>query len=295
MKPYLKLMRIDQWSKNAFVFLPLVFSGNIFHAQFFLESLFACIVFSLASSSVYIFNDYIDREADRRHPDKKHRPLASGAVRPAQAFALFAGILMAAILLVVCGWSFFRMGGFYFVIVTAAYWGIHILYSIKLKHVAIVDIFVVALGFVLRVLAGGTATGIPVTQWMILLSFSLALILIIGKRREELIRFSTNPEKNREALAGYNIRLTDVLLSISCTLAVICYLMFSLAPETMEKFHPRIFYTILFVIFGFMRYLQQTLVYNRAESPATMVYKDRYILATLVLWFSIFLLQIYVK
>ncbi len=167
-------------------------------------------------------------------------------------------------------------------------------YTFKLKHIAILDITIIAIGFVLRVLAGGYITGLIITQWAILLTFVLALVLAIGKRRGELVNAQLTG-KTRKALDGYNIQFADIALSISCALAIVCYLMFTLSPEVQARFHPRVFYTVVFVLFAFLRYLQQTLVYNRTESPTKIVYKDRYIQITLVLWIVVFLYQIYAK
>jgi 4-hydroxybenzoate polyprenyltransferase len=167
-------------------------------------------------------------------------------------------------------------------------------YTFKLKHVPIIDISIIAVGFVLRVLAGGYITGISISQWAILLTFVLALVLAIGKRRGELINAQVSG-KTRRALDGYNVQFADIALSISVTLAIICYLMFTLSPEVQARFHERVFYTVIFVVFAFLRYLQQTLVYNRTESPTKIVYRDRYIQVTLLLWVAAFLIQIYFK
>ena len=143
-------------------------------------------------------------------------------------------------------------------------------------------------------MAGGYATGIKISQWAILLTFVLALVLAVGKRRGELINAAISG-KTRKALDGYNVQFADIVLSISVTLAVICYLMFTLTPEVQERFGVRVFYTVLFVVFAFLRYLQQTLVYNKTESPTKIVYKDRYIQVTILIWLITFLLLIYYK
>ena len=295
MKYCLKLIRINQWIKNLFVFVPLVFSGNIFHPGLFFKTLFAFAVFSFVSGLVYIFNDYMDMEADRKHPVKMHRPLAGGTVSVKKASLLFAAVMMTVLGLFVFGLYSFREDMPFFSTVTGIYFVLNIMYSVKLKHIAIIDVFTVAFGFVLRVLSGGFIAGIFISQWTLLLTFSLALVLAVGKRREELISCQAGHEKNRESLSGYNIQMIDIALAISCTLAMISYLMFTLSPETREKFHSRVFYTIIFVVFGFMRYLQQTLVFNRAESPAKIIYHDRYMQVTLILWLAVFLLQIYLQ
>ncbi len=236
----------------------------------------------------------MDIELDRKHPEKCKRPLASGAIAKGTAIGIFVFLLLlvsglTGYLGIVKGMD---LEGFSVVIIT--YFIINILYTFKLKHIAIVDICIIATGFVLRVLAGGFITGIMVSQWAILLTFVLALVLAIGKRRGELINAQING-KTRKALDGYNVQFADIALSISCTLAIICYLMFTLSPEVQQKFHPRIFYTVIFVVFAFLRYLQQTLVYNKTESPTKIIYKDHYIQVTMLLWLFAFLLTIYLK
>lgn len=167
-------------------------------------------------------------------------------------------------------------------------------YTFRLKHIAIVDISIIAVGFVLRVLAGGYATGIVVSQWAIILTFVLALVLAVGKRRGELVNTQLSGN-TRKALDGYNIQFADIVLSISVTLAIVSYIMFVISPETQKEFTNKVFYTFIFVIFAFLRYLQQTLVYNRTESPTKMIYKDRYIQVVLALWGFAFLILIYFK
>ena len=294
MMKYLKLLRIEQWVKNLFVFLPLFFSGNITHLDLLLKSIFAFVMFSLIASSIYIINDYSDVESDRKHPEKKDRPLASGDISKSTARIILVILLSVITFLMFLSkdflldnlWKFASIIGFYFVM--------NLAYTFKLKHVAIVDVMIISIGFVLRVLAGGYATGILISQWAILLTFVLALGLAIGKRRGELINAQVTV-RTRKALDGYNIQFADIALSISCALAIVCYLMFTLSPEVQQRFHPRVFYTVIFVVFAFLRYLQQTLVYNKTESPTKIIYKDRYIQVTLVIWLVAFLLQIYFK
>ncbi|MBO6200320.1 MAG: decaprenyl-phosphate phosphoribosyltransferase [Chryseobacterium sp.] len=294
MKNYLKLIMVEQWVKNLFVFAPLFFSGKITNTYLFYESIFAFLVFSFTASSIYIINDYFDIESDRRHPEKKTRPLASGAVSKRSAEILFAFLVILSVASIFIGNYIFHTNFWKFGVIIGFYFVMNLFYTFKLKQVAIVDICIIATGFVLRVLAGGYVTGIAVTNWAILLTFVLALVLAIGKRRGELINAQVSG-KTRKALDGYNVQFADIALSISCTLAIICYLMFTLSPEVQDRFHPRVFYTVLFVVFAFLRYLQQTLVYNKTESPTKIVYKDRYIQITIFLWVIAFLLQIYFK
>ncbi|SDQ11037.1 4-hydroxybenzoate polyprenyltransferase [Chryseobacterium soldanellicola] len=294
MKKYLKLLRVEQWVKNLFVFVPLFFSGNIKNVDLLSKSICAFIIFSLTASVVYILNDYNDIEADRKHPEKRRRPLASGAISKPTAIGILIGIMILDIALVFVAQAYFHENLWKFATVVGFYFVMNLAYTFKLKHVPIIDISIIALGFVFRVLSGGYITGISISQWAILLTFVLALVLAIGKRRGELINAQVSG-KTRKALDGYNVQFADIALSISVTLAIVCYLMFTLSPEVQAKFHERVFYTVIFVVFAFLRYLQQTLVYNRTESPTKIVYRDRYIQITLILWVATFLIQIYFK
>ena len=291
---YLKLLRVEQWIKNFFVFVPLFFSGNITNFDLLGKSIFAFIIFSLAASSIYIINDYSDIESDRKHPEKRRRPLASGAISKRTALIVLVALISFSIALIYFGAQYFHHNFWKFATIIAFYFFMNLAYTFKLKHVAIIDVSIISLGFVLRVLAGGYATGIFISQWAILLTFVLALVLAIGKRRGELINAQISG-KTRKALDGYNVQFADIALSVSCTLAIVCYLMFTLSPEVQQRFHARVFYTVIFVVFAFLRYLQQTLVYNKTESPTKIIYRDRYIQFTLVLWVAAFLLQIYFK
>lgn len=294
MTKFLKLLRVEQWVKNLFVFIPLFFSGNITNVDLLLKSIFAFIIFSLAASCIYIINDYSDIESDRKHPEKSQRPLASGAISKPVAIGVFIAVFALGIVSIFIGQEYFERNMWRFATVISFYFLMNLAYTFKLKHVAIIDVSIIALGFVLRVLAGGYATGIYISQWAILLTFVLALVLALGKRRGELINAQISG-RTRRALDGYNVQFADIALSISCTLAIVCYLMFTLSPEVQLKFHSRVFYTVIFVVFAFLRYLQQTLVYNRTESPTKIIYRDRFIQATLILWLAAFLLQIYFK
>ena len=306
MTKYLKLLRVEQWIKNCFVFVPLFFSGNITNLDLLTKSVFAFVIFSLAASCIYIINDYSDIESDKKHPEKRNRPLASGAISKPTAITILLVLMISCIALIIFTQYYFNLSVLNIKIfllqfnlwklatIIAVYFFMNLAYTFKLKHVAIVDITIIAIGFVLRVLAGGYATGILISQWAILLTFVLALVLAIGKRRGELINAQVSG-KTRKALDGYNVQFADIALSISCTLAIVCYLMFTLSPEVQERFHSRVFYTVIFVVFAFLRYLQQTLVYNKTESPTKIIYKDRYIQATMLLWLTAFLLQIYFK
>lgn len=294
MKAYFKLLRVEQWVKNLFVFIPLFFSGKIFETTQLFETIFSFIIFSFTASSIYIINDYSDIESDRVHPEKCRRPLASGEISVGRAKFVLVGLVISTIGLIISLSDVFGYNVLKFGAVISSYFVMNLAYTFRLKHIAIVDISIIAVGFVLRVLAGGYATGIVVSQWAIILTFVLALVLAVGKRRGELVNTQLSGN-TRKALDGYNIQFADIVLSISVTLAIVSYIMFVISPETQKEFTNKVFYTFIFVIFAFLRYLQQTLVYNRTESPTKMIYKDRYIQVVLALWGFAFLILIYFK
>lgn len=286
MNQYLKLMRVNQWVKNLFVFLPLFFSGNLFNIDLLIESFYGFLIFSFVASSIYIINDYVDIEKDKKHPEKKNRPLASGKISKQNAFILFLVLLVLTCFLL---WTF---GTLQVAILVGIYFLMNIAYSFKLKQVAILDVMIIAFGFLLRVFVGGYMTGILVSDWTILLVFDLALILALGKRRGELVNAELEGV-TRKSLDGYNLNFLNSALAITCTVAVICYMMFILSPETQSKFHHYIIYTFVFVFAAVLRYLQQTFVYAKTESPTKLIFKDHFIQLLIVLWGISYVLLIY--
>ena len=286
MNQYLKLMRVNQWVKNLFVFLPLFFSGNLFNIDLLIESFYGFLIFSFVASSIYIINDYVDIEKDKKHPEKKNRPLASGKISKQNAFILFLVLLVLTCFLL---WTF---GTLQVAILVGIYFLMNIAYSFKLKQVAILDVMIIAFGFLLRVFVGGYMTGILVSDWTILLVFDLALILALGKRRGELVNAELEGV-TRKSLNGYNLNFLNSALAITCTVAVICYMMFILSPETQSKFHHYIIYTFVFVFAAVLRYLQQTFVYAKTESPTKLIFKDHFIQLLIVLWGISYVLLIY--
>ncbi|MFV0181077.1 UbiA prenyltransferase family protein [Empedobacter falsenii] len=286
MTHYLKLMRVNQWVKNLFVFLPLFFSGNLFNIDLLIESFYGFLIFSFVASSIYIINDYVDIEKDKKHPEKKNRPLASGKISKQNAFILFLVLLVLTCFLL---WTF---GTLQVAILVGIYFLMNIAYSFKLKQVAILDVMIIAFGFLLRVFVGGYMTGILVSDWTILLVFDLALILALGKRRGELMNAELEGV-TRKSLNGYNLNFLNSALAITCTVAVICYMMFILSPETQSKFHHYIIYTFVFVFAAVLRYLQQTFVYAKTESPTKLIFKDHFIQLLIVLWGISYVLLIY--
>jgi len=287
MKHVIKLFRIHQWVKNLFVFLPAFFSGRLLEASIFNNSLIAFFLFSFTASIIYVINDYSDIEKDKLHPEKKLRPLASGAISKHTALLL----LIPMIAVVVIGaYLFLNMQA---TVVLGAYFLMNLSYTFYLKNIPIVDVTTIALGFVFRVLFGGFVATILVSKWALLLTFSLALILALGKRRGELVIM---PSNTRKALQGYTVEFLNIALTIAISITLVSYIMYSVSAEVIQNFGSDYLYiTTLFVLMGLLRYLQQSLVFNKTESPTKFLYKDHFVQVMVFLWIISFFVIIYFK
>lgn len=283
---YLQLIRIHQWIKNFFVFIPIFFAGKFFDFNLLSQSIIGFFIFCFISSSIYVLNDYLDLESDKKHPQKKNRPLANGDINKKTAVFIF--ILMLLFSLALC----FYISNLKVIGVVVFYFFMNIAYSIKLKHVAILDVIIVAFGFLLRVFLGGFIIAEKVSIWAMLMTFFLALIMALGKRRGEIMNDSLTG-KTRKSLEGYNLQFTDLAISIISTIVVVCYIMYSLNPNIIIHYKEYVPYTVIFVIAGILRYLQQTIVFNKTESPTKTVYKDLFLQMVIILWGLSFLFFIY--
>ncbi|HEY8920487.1 MAG TPA: decaprenyl-phosphate phosphoribosyltransferase [Chitinophaga sp.] len=284
---YLKLLRPHHWVKNLFLFIPLFFAGELFYLSTIGHLLAAFFAFSLTASSIYIINDYKDIEADRAHPVKSKRPLASGAVSPTAGLVLFVVCMVIGL-----GLAWYVKPKFLFVV--GIYFILNLLYSLGLKNISILDIIILSTGFVLRIKAGGIASGTAVSSWLIVMVFLLALFMAVAKRRDDVIIKQVSGQEMRKAAKGYNMDFMNVTLALLSAVIIVCYLMYTLDPVTMVRFSThRLFYTTLFVIAGLLRYLQITYVENNTGSPTKILYKDRFIQLTIALWILSFYVIIY--
>ena len=286
---YLKLLRPKHWAKNLFLFIPLFFGGEFLNVAKILDVSLGFIAFSAIASSIYILNDYRDVEDDRKHPKKKFRPIASGAVSKAAAlvicFLLIAGGMTLA---------YFIRDKFLFVL--AIYFFLNVGYSLGLKNIAILDILILSAGFVLRVKAGSVISHVPLSEWIIIMVFLLAMFMAIGKRRDDVLLKLESGQDMRKSIKGYNLELLNVLLALICAVIIVAYFMYSMSRETNLKFGTyRLYYTCLFVMAGIMRYLQIIFVQADSGSPTKILYKDRFIQIALLLWMASFIAIIYLK
>lgn len=290
MKKTLLLIRPQQWIKNGFVLIPMFFGGRLLNADDAIASVVTFFAFSFAASAIYCFNDIVDVDADRRHPVKCHRPIASGAVSVPTAYALMAVlVLLSALLLFFLPQRAGETAG-----IVAFYFLLNMAYCIWLKRHAIIDVCTVAFGFVLRILAGGMACDVAVSNWLVLMTFLLALFLSFAKRRDDVLRMNETGEPPRRNTIRYNITFVNQAITITGTVTLVCYIMYTVSPEVVSRFHaPYLYLTSIFVLVGLLRYMQLTVVDEVSGDPTKILLRDRFTQAIVVAWLMAFLLIIY--
>ena len=278
MKSMIQLLRVHQYIKNLFIFLPLFFALRITDLGLLTHAIAAFIAFSLTASAIYILNDYHDIEEDRQHPKKKNRPLASGAISKAQAIGMM--VVLAAVgfwLMLMFSWS--ATG------ILATYVVLNIAYSFYLKHIAIVDIVIIAVGFVLRLFVGSAVTGISLSMWIVVMTFLLALFMALAKRRDDVLIFLETGKKMRGVIDGYNLQFLDTAMAIMASVVIVAYITYTTSSEVVSRMHSEYLYlTALFVVLGVLRYLQIAFVLKDSGSPTKIVLKDRFMQLVLFGW-----------
>lgn len=287
------LLRPQQWVKNGFVFLPLFFNGQLFDADALLSTFMAFVAFCFAAAGIYCMNDIVDAEADRRHPKKCSRPIASGAISTALGWAL------AAICLAVSFTTIFFIGeGWTTVaIVIGIYFVMNIAYCLRLKQIAIVDVFIISIGFVLRIFVGGFATGIFISHWIVLMTFLLALFLALAKRRDDVAIYEQTGVLPRKNVAAYNLDFMNQAIGIVAAITMVCYIMYTVSPDVVARFEgggKYLYLTSIFVLAGIIRYLQITIVNLSSGSPTKVLIHNRFLQICLACWIVSFLIIIYI-
>jgi 4-hydroxybenzoate polyprenyltransferase len=280
---YFVQLRPRQWTKNILVFAALIFSIKKSNMDMLFHSIIGFFLFCFVSSSVYVLNDFVDREADRQHPEKCKRPMASGAINP------YGALFMGAVLLVFSLATAFTFSPL-FAVLLLVYFLLNVAYSFKLKHVVILDILIIASGFVFRAIGGGLIIGVQLTPWFLICTLLLSLFLAISKRRHELYLLQSNKGSHRKVLDSYSLDLLNQFNSIVTTATIMSYALF-----TFTSGHTiQLMWTLVFVLYGVFRYLYLIHIEGKGGKPEKVLFQDRHILVTVLLYaFSVVLILIY--
>jgi 4-hydroxybenzoate polyprenyltransferase len=278
LKALIVSLRPAQWSKNLFVLAPVVFAKGLFDSTLVVRALLAFAAWSAAASSVYLVNDLRDRAKDRLHPIKRLRPIATGALAPGAA-----GVAAALLAVLALGGALYL--GARFSVVLLVYLVLNALYSFGLKNVVIVDVMVVAIGYVLRVEGGAAAIEVKVSTWILLCTIFVALFLAFSKRRHELLLLSEKAAGQREVLLHYGPTFLDQMINVVTASTILCYALYTLAPETVEKFGTSaLIYTLPFVLFGIFRYLYLVYQVANPRNPTEAILRDLPSVLNVALW-----------
>ena len=281
-------LRPQQWVKNFVLFAGLIFSQNLSNSDMVVKTIFGFALFCLLSSSVYILNDILDIESDRKHPLKSNRPIARGDIKISTAVILFA--ILAIVSLVLS----YRLSPS-FALTALVYFVLNLLYSLYLKHVVIIDVMCIALGFVLRAVAGAVVIGVAISAWLIVCTTLLALFLGFGKRRHELMVLDNQATDHRKSLSEYSQYFLDQMISVVTASTVIAYAFYTLSPDVESKLGTKhMDLTIPFVLYGVFRYLYLIHQKEGGGSPTKMLLSDKPILANIILWLISVVLIVYV-
>jgi len=283
-----KIARPHQWSKNAVIFAALIFSQRLFHLGDDVRTVMALVAFCAVSSLGYIVNDISDRETDRKHPEKRNRPIASGELTVPDA------IVMACMLGVVGGVISLALG-LGFACLAVAYVALQFAYSLRLKHSGSVDVITISVGFVMRAFAGGLAIHVEVSPWLIFITFVLALLLALARRRHELIALGVGASSHRSALDHYSVRLIDQMISIAASATLVGYMIYTASPDVERKLGTsHLYLTVPFVVLGILRYLYLVVEKREGGEPSRLLLKDRTLLMSVVLWVAADVIILYI-
>lgn len=289
MKEFLKMMRPHQYIKNLLVFFPIFFAKKITDISLLQSAVMAFISFCFAASTIYIFNDIRDIEKDKVHPKKKLRPIASGRI--SLKTAIVTDIIFLVVSLVSAVFTGKNM-----LIIIAIYLFINLFYSLGMKNIALLDIFAVSTGFLLRLLSGteyGAVKSVIPSHWIIIMTFLLSLFLAVAKRRDDLILAESGLDV-RKSISGYSLEFINGVMSIMSAVIIVSYLLYTLDPAVQTYYGSKnIYATTFFVLLGLLRYMQITFVEKKSGSPTDIVYKDRFLQVTLIAWIVTFVLFAY--
>ncbi|NOY88488.1 MAG: decaprenyl-phosphate phosphoribosyltransferase [FCB group bacterium] len=281
------MARPSQWLKNGIVLAALIFAGAVMQLDKVITAIWAMAIFCLLSSVIYYFNDLIDCEIDKRHPIKKKRPLASGAVSKKTAILVMLLLLVIALYL---SW----LVNFNFFLISVVFVVFNFLYTIWLKQIVIIDVMSIAISFIIRAYAGALAIDVPASKWLLINTLLLALFLGFGKRRYELIFLEQDASMHRKILDKYSPYLLDQLIGVVTPAVVVIYMLYTFSPEVSNKLGTQnLFLTIPFVIYGIFRYLYLIHKEEQGGSPTEVLINDKPILITVILWIITVIIILY--
>lgn len=286
--PFLKFVRPHHWLKNGFIGLPLFFGYQLTNTAAVVNVLVSIVVFCLISSSVYIMNDIVDIREDRKHPTKKNRPLAKGTISKKHAllyifFLVSIAFIAASFLL-----------PYQVISVIIFYAVLNIAYTYRLKRIPIIDCICIAIGFVLRIFAGGFAANVDISQWLVGMTFLLALFLALSKRRDDLVLDQTGIHGVRKNISGYNIEFVSAAMTMMGSVLIVSYILYTVSPKVVALHGDQLYLTSVWVLIGILRYLQVTIVEKKSGSPTLVFIKDTFLLITVACWFISIYLIIYI-
>lgn len=288
---YLQLLRPLQWLKNGFVFAPIFFSSNLLKWEFFWPTFIVFASFCLISSSIYCFNDLRDVDADRLHPKKCKRPIASGAVSITGGYVMMFICTIGSLALLPLSQS---PNLPYLYLIVGGYWLMNIAYCLRLKQYALIDVTIIAVGFVMRVLIGGLTTNIWISHWLVLMTFLVTLFLAFTKRNDDYRFYEQTGQKPRVSITGYNKTFINEATAIVASVTMVCYIMYTMSPEVIERMGTRYVYlTSGWVLAGLLRYLQNMIVFGLSGSPTKSLVKDHFIQFCVLGWLASFFVIIY--
>jgi len=281
-KTIFNLLRVKQYVKNLFIFAPLIFAQEFKNINKIELLIIAFIAFSFTASFIYIINDILDKNEDEKHPVKKLRAIPSGLVPVKNALGIAVALLFSGILISLVNIpKILPILGFYVVL--------NLLYSRWLKHISLIDIVVVSVCYVIRLFVGSTVADVVLSPWIIIMTFLLAMFLAIAKRRDDL-----KYENVRTCISGYSRQFVDVSMSITASVIIICYILYTISPEVTGRFGCDYLYvTSVFVLLGILRYLQIVLIEDNGYSPTEIYLKDRVLKIIIILWIAVFIGMIY--
>ncbi|MBQ0085969.1 MAG: UbiA prenyltransferase family protein [Prevotella sp.] len=287
------LMRPNQWSKNIFVFLPMFFGRHLTDLSCWWPNICAFLAFCFASSGIYCLNDIYDAESDSHHPKKCRRPLACGSVSRKQAYYTMIVCWILSFGLIFTGYQEISMK-IGVASIVALYILLNIAYCLRLKLYSVIDVFIIALGFVLRVISGGISSHVELSHWIVLMTFLLTLFIAIAKRRDDVVVYENSGVMLRDSIGYYNISFINMALCIVASVTMICYIMYTVSDEVISRIGNNYLYTTsIFVLAGLVRYLQLTIVEEKSGSPSRILIQDHFILGCILAWSLTFTCLLY--